>query len=200
MVSFASNVMQSVKIILLCIVAAIVYGMHPSPDKGNGQRESVYVVFNEGCDAPAGQAFLGLVDGRQAMLFPHRIFADLLRPWQLAYVGLDTPLEKVQKQLLGSLVYSVPVVDGLGGFLGAVTRDSVLKVLLAREEKTFQALKQGLDLQERQRNLIAFEIHDGLVQYAAAVGGICCSRIGIIGRPSSTQRTVGGESCRAGEA
>ncbi len=142
--------------------------MHPSSGKCHGHRETVYVVFSEGPDAAAGQRFLGLADGRQAVLFPHRIFADLLRPWRADHVKPDTPLEDVQQQLLEGMLYCLPVVDDAGAFLGAVTRDSVLRVLLDREEQMFQVLKQGLDLQEQQHSLIAFEIHDGLIQCIAA--------------------------------
>jgi signal transduction histidine kinase len=147
--------------------------MHPSPGKSGGLRETVYVVFDEGPDAPAGpgssgQGFLGLVDGRQAMLFPHRIFADLVRPWRAGHVKPDTPLEDVQQQLLEGMFYCLPVVDDAGAFLGAVTRDSVLRILLDREQQMFQVLKQGIDLQERQHSLIAFEIHDGLIQCITA--------------------------------
>jgi signal transduction histidine kinase len=142
--------------------------MHPPPNGPATNREAVYVVFEEPHDGSPAQSFLGIVDGRRAILFPYRIFADLVRPWQLAYVGPDTPLEIVQERLLNGMVYSIPVVDDSGAFLGAVSRDSVLKTLVARQEEMFSALKQGLDLLEQQRNLIAFEIHDGLVQYATA--------------------------------
>ena len=91
--------------------------MHPSSGKCNGHRESVYVVFNEGCGTSAGQGFLGLVDGRQAILFPNRIFADLFRPWQASHVKLETPLEDVQQQLLNDLLYCLPVVDERGVFV-----------------------------------------------------------------------------------
>ena len=66
------------------------------------------------------------------------------------------------------MLYCLPVVDDAGAFLGAVTRDSVLRVLLDREQQMFQVLKQGIDLQEQQHSLIAFEIHDGLIQYITA--------------------------------
>ena len=111
---------------------------------------------------------MGLVAGRRATLFPHRIFADLLQPWRAACVKPGTPLEAVQKQLLDGLLYCLPVVDNAGSFVGAVTRDSVLRVLLGRERQMFQVLKQGVNLQEQQHSLIAFEIHDGLVQCITA--------------------------------
>ncbi|MGA2257684.1 MAG: ATP-binding protein [Thermoguttaceae bacterium] len=142
--------------------------MHPSPGKCNGDRENVYVVFHEGCDASPGQGFLGLVDGRQAVLFPNRIFADLLLPWQAGHVKMETPLEDVQQQLLEGSLYCLPVVDDRGDFLGAVTRDSVLRILFDREQQMFLILKQGVELQEQQHSLIAFEIHDGLIQYLTA--------------------------------
>ena len=145
--------------------------MRPSP--GNGHRETVYVVYDEGCEAPAGRGslgpgFLGLVDGRQAVLFPHRIFADLVRPWRADHAKPDTPLEDVQQHLLQDMLYCLPVVDDAGAFRGAVTRDSVLRILLDREQQMFQVLKQGIDLQEQQHSLIAFEIHDGLIQSITA--------------------------------
>ena len=142
--------------------------MHPLSGNRQGHRESVYVVCSEGCDAQAGQGFLGLVDGRQAMLFPHRIFADLVRPWQAGCAKPETPLEDVQQQLLEGSLYCLPVVNDAGAFLGAVTRDSVLRILFNREQQMLQVLQQGIDLQEQQHSLIAFEIHDGLIQYITA--------------------------------
>ena len=142
--------------------------MHPSPVRLAVQRETVYVVEEDTLDAPGARKFLGLVDSRRAHLFPSRIFADLLRPWQLAFVRTDTPLEAAQYKLLEGVVYSLPVMDDDDTFVGAITRDSVLRVVLDREREISQAVKQGLDLQEQQHSLIAFEIHDGLVQYATA--------------------------------
>ncbi len=142
--------------------------MHPSLSGGNACREDVYAVFEEGCETSAGQGFLGLVDGRQVILFPHRIFADLLPSRQVSRVRLDTPMEDVRQQLLEGVCHCLPVVDNAGTFLGAVTRDSVLRLLVDREQQMFHSLKQGIDFMEQQRNLIAFEIHDGLIQYITA--------------------------------
>ncbi len=148
--------------------------MHPSSSKCAGNRESIYVVLSDAPHEPAyqgpldGKSFLGLVDGRQAMRFPQRIFADLLRPWQAGYVRPDTPLEEVQTQLMEGMLYSLPIMSEEGSFLGAVSRDSVLHALVGREKQMFQILKQGIDMQEQQRSLIAFEIHDGFVQCITA--------------------------------
>lgn len=60
--------------------------MHPSPDRGAVDRETVYAVEEEGLGNSGARKFLGLVDSRQANAFPNRIFADLLRPWQSACV------------------------------------------------------------------------------------------------------------------
>ena len=98
-----------------------------------------------------GKSFLGLVDGRQAMRFPQRIFADLLRPWQAGYVRPDTPLEEVQTQLMEGMLYSLPIMSEEGSFLGAVSRDSVLHALVGREKQMFQILKQGIDMQEQRQ-------------------------------------------------
>ena len=95
-------------------VLRVTADMHPSP--GDGHRETVYVVFNEGCESAPGPGFLGLVDGRQAMLFPHRIFADLVRPWQADHAKPDTPLEDVQQQLFRGMLHCLPVVDDAGAF------------------------------------------------------------------------------------
>ena len=84
------------------------------------------------------------------------------------HVKSDTPLDEVQRQLLEGVVYCLPVVDDAGKFLGAVTRDSVLRILLDREQQMLQMLKQIIDLQEQQHSLVAFEIHDGLIQYITA--------------------------------
>ncbi len=142
--------------------------MHPSPDRRAVDRETVYAVEEEGLGNSGARKFLGLVDSRQANAFPNRIFADLLRPWQSACVSADTPLEAAQEKLLEGMFYSLPVMDDASTFIGAVTRDSVLRVVLDRERELSQAVRQGLDLQEQQHSLVAFEIHDGLIQYVTA--------------------------------
>ena len=141
---------------------------HPSPGGHGVHRETVYAVEEEVSDGAGPRKFLGLVDSRQANLFPSRIFADLLRPRQSAHVTAGTPLETVQQELLEGAFYALPVMDDDGAFLGAVTRDSLLRAVIERERELSQAVKQGLDLQEQQHSLIAFEIHDGLVQYVTA--------------------------------
>jgi signal transduction histidine kinase len=140
---------------------------HLSESDLAGQREAVYAV-EEARATPGVPRVLGVVDSRLAMRFPHRILADLVRPWRQSYVTPDTPLDRVQRRLLDEMVCCLPVMDESGKFYGAITRSSVLKVLLGQEQQMIQTLRQGLDLQEQQRSLLAFEIHDGLIQYITA--------------------------------
>ena len=141
----------------------------PSEDDLARWHETVYVVEEETRETSSASRFLGVVDGRRIMRFPHRILADLVRPWQQSYVQPDAPLAEVQRRLLDDIVCCLPVVDNGGKFHGAVTRSSVLKVLLDQEQQMFRSLRQGIELQEHQHSLIAFEIHDGLIQYITAV-------------------------------
>jgi len=135
-------------------------GVHP--------RETVYAVF-ESLEAPAAaERFLGLVDSRSALLYPYRIFADLVSSWQPAPLSADTPLDVVLQRLLEDAVAALAVVDPQGRLLGAVTRESVFAALVQQERRASADLQQQLDLRVRQFGLIAFEIHDGLLQYATA--------------------------------
>ncbi|MFS8981242.1 EAL domain-containing protein [Cupriavidus necator] len=84
-------------------------------------------------------AFLGLVTDRQAMLFPGRIFADLIvrrqaRPLQLA----DDPMPGLERMRQHEQEY-LPVMDGGGAYLGVISALSVLTTLSRREEAHRQA-------------------------------------------------------------
>jgi signal transduction histidine kinase len=112
--------------------------------------------------------FLGLVDSRRAALFPQRIFADLLPASPPAPLSANAPLEQAQRRLLDEGVCALPVVDRRGLLVGAVTRDSLLAVLRDRGQELSPKCEECSELGEQQHSLIAFEIHDGLMQYATA--------------------------------
>jgi signal transduction histidine kinase len=140
----------------------------PAPAETAQPHEAVYAVFDEAGAGRARSKYLGLVDGRRAALFPQRIFADLLPDAQPSPASADTPLDEVQRRLLNEAVYAVPVFDDSGAFVGAVTRDSLLAALYGQATEAAERSDEARRLNEQQRNLIAFEIHDGLVQYAVA--------------------------------
>jgi signal transduction histidine kinase len=149
-------------------VERVAANAHPRFDDIARRSETVYAVFDDTPELSATSTFLGLVDGRRAALFPLRIFADLLPASPPAPLLADVPLEQAQRRLLDEEAYALPVVDGSGALVGAVTRDSLLAVVQDRAWELARKAGASVDLVEQQRSLIAFEIHDGLVQYATA--------------------------------
>jgi len=132
------------------------------------RHDTVYAVFDETDGSSGDSIFLGLVDSRRAALFPQRIFADLLPASPPAPLSANAPLEQAQRRLLDEEVCALPVVDCRGLLVGAVTRDSLLAILRDRGQEMSPECEKCFELSEQQRSLIAFEIHDGLVQYATA--------------------------------
>ncbi|HEB78838.1 MAG TPA: CBS domain-containing protein [Methylothermaceae bacterium] len=117
--------------------------------------------------------FLGLVSAGEVAENPGRLFADLL-PRRLPCVVADTePLEEILRCMDRSDHWCFPVVDGQGCFIGAVTRASVLEVLLRTHgrllEDNRRLTRRLLVLQERERRRMARELHDELGQYLAAL-------------------------------
>lgn len=79
------------------------------------------------------ERFLGLVEARQAALFPGRIFADLLIRRQPPPLLPDVPLPVVMQRLQDAGCDHLPVVDA-GGFVGVVSTLGVFKALMKTEQ------------------------------------------------------------------
>jgi diguanylate cyclase (GGDEF)-like protein/PAS domain S-box-containing protein len=88
----------------------------------------VFAVFSE------DGVFMGLVEERQAALFPGRIFADLLIRRQPAPLPPDADLETILQRLGEERVDYLPVIDEDGRFIGAVSMLSVFTTLGMREQ------------------------------------------------------------------
>jgi signal transduction histidine kinase len=104
----------------------------------------VYAVFDgDGENAP----FLGLVTPQVIARFPERIFADLIPFPAVAVIDASSRLDEIERHFLDQEVVALPVMEG-DRFLGAVTRESLLKVLLRRERvltARLQQLQQSLE-------------------------------------------------------
>lgn len=148
----------------------VLVGAEGRPDRREvaSGRPIVYAVFEETAEEKAVSGVLGLVDVRRAMRFPQRIFADLLHPSPPAVVTPDVPLADVERRLQETPAAAVLVANEAGSLVGAVTRESASTALLHHERSTARRLKNVLERQESQRRLFAFEIHDGVAQYASA--------------------------------
>jgi diguanylate cyclase (GGDEF)-like protein/PAS domain S-box-containing protein len=96
-------------------------------DVAEGRQAPVYAVFDD------KETFLGLVEARQAAIFPGRVFADLLVRRQPAPIAPDTPVEEAMQRLERDGIDHLAVVDAHGGFHGVVSRLSLFSALVARE-------------------------------------------------------------------
>lgn len=135
--------------------------------------ETLYAVFA----AEDPQHFLGLVSTLEIAKKPHRIFADLLAGARPSPLAESTPLEQVYQRMEETGRCYFPIVDSQGYFLGAVTRSTILKVLLAENQRLARRL---FTLQEEERRYLSRELHDELGQYLAAlrVNVECLSLLG----------------------
>ncbi|ASF48052.1 EAL domain-containing protein [Methylovulum psychrotolerans] len=127
----------------------------PAPNRTAG---TVYAVFSTAILGDAEGEFQGLVTDMDISFTPQRIFADLVNPHPLDPVNANTPLTEVEA-LFNSFVEALAVVDGNGHFVGAVTRNSVLKALLNRERE--------LLIKTRELNLQIAEDHEKLTLWSA---------------------------------
>lgn len=150
-------------------VQSVVADQRWSRGEQDEPQTTLFAVFAK--DESTGEAsddFLGLVSRSEAALYPQRIFADLLPRRQPVTVTAETPLNEIRAKVAAANPLSLAVVDSAGKFVGAITNESFLVALLREDEFELAELEKSLDSQRQQRQLIAYEIHDGLVQYATA--------------------------------
>jgi diguanylate cyclase (GGDEF)-like protein/PAS domain S-box-containing protein len=89
---------------------------------------TVFAVFDQ-------ERFLGLVTADQVAAHPQRILADLLPNPLPPALAPDTPVATAKRRLELERIGALPVVDGEGRFLGAVTLVSLLEALLEEESR-----------------------------------------------------------------
>ncbi len=97
-----------------------------------GCRDTAELVAVFDPDRP--DRFLGLAPAGSPGAPSHRIFADLLTVPGTAAISPEMPLGRALERLERDGLEALPVVDGSGRFLGAITRTSALSRQLAREE------------------------------------------------------------------
>ena len=96
-----------------------------SPNKPNLAK--VFAVFSE------EKKFLGLVEDRQAALFPGRIFADLLVRRQPAVLSPETDLATVLHRLGEERCDYLPIAKPDGNIHGVISQVSIFSILTQRE-------------------------------------------------------------------
>lgn len=87
----------------------------------------VFAVFSE------EKKFLGLVEDRQAALFPGRIFADLLIRRQPSVLSPDTDLATVLQRLGEERCDYLPIAKPDGNIYGVISQVSIFSILTQRE-------------------------------------------------------------------
>lgn len=96
-------------------------------DVAHTAHSRIFAVFSEDGNA------LGLVNERQAALFPERIFGDLLLRRLPLHVVADAPLMDVLSRMESEGEEYFIVVDDADIFVGVVSRLSIITALIARE-------------------------------------------------------------------
>ncbi|RTL47395.1 MAG: EAL domain-containing protein [Rhodocyclaceae bacterium] len=96
--------------------------------------------------------FLGMVDERQAALFPSRIFADLIVRRVPAPVLATDSLEQALARLEHEKADYLPVVDQDGKMLGAISHSSLVVGLLQAERATLEERESLINQLEAELN------------------------------------------------
>jgi len=98
--------------------------------------DTIFAVFDE----EDASCFLGIVGPLRISCYPRRIFADLVPSARPAPLADDTPLDT--PGLLATVEQAdgaVPVVDGAGCFVGALTLTGMLRALLDWQQEACEA-------------------------------------------------------------
>ena len=98
----------------------------------------IFAVFDE------EQTFLGLVNDRQAAMFPDRIFADLLMHRPVRQIDESTPVDEVLCSMEAQGHEFEAVLDEQGVFVGAVSRLSIVNALVRQEQEQRRRLESLL--------------------------------------------------------
>lgn len=120
----------------------------------------VYAVFDE------TGGYLGLVEARQAAIFPGRVFADLLVRRQPPPVADDTAIDTVLGLLDRTGSDHLAVIAPGGDFIGVISRLSIISGVCAREQ-ALRAERERLierltcELEHRE---VAAAVFDGMLE------------------------------------
>ncbi len=113
---------------------------------------TAYAVFSGNVQAGV---FCGLASARDLALHPDWIFADLVEHRPLVSVAPDASVRQVLQRMRDSHREALPVVDGQGRFVGAVTQASLLQGLLRREHALLRESRQLYRIAEAERRELA---------------------------------------------
>lgn len=123
------------------------------------RRAPVYAVFE------TDGRFMGIVDARQAVLFPGRVFADLLLRRQVP-VSAEAAIDEVIARMDREAVDYQPVSEADGRLVGVISRLSIFSGLSARErdlraerERLIQRLTCELEHRE-----VAAAVFEGMLE------------------------------------
>jgi signal transduction histidine kinase len=119
-----------------------------SHSAGLSPDATLFAVFDGSEEKPE---LMGLVSIRQVARFPTRIFADLLPARRQFTIGPDESVEAAIRQIEEEKLDALAVVEN-GAFIGAVTRESVVSALLAKEHDLADALRRS---EEQLRAILA---------------------------------------------
>ncbi len=108
---------------------------------------TVFAVFA----APPGEKFCGLAGERDIAAHPNWIFADLVEHRSLYKVKPATSLSACLGLMKKSGLDALPVTDGTGRFLGAVTQSSLLRGLLKQERELLRLAQHHYHAAEDER-------------------------------------------------
>jgi signal transduction histidine kinase/CheY-like chemotaxis protein len=110
--------------------------------------ELACAVFDENEASPDRERFLGVAGCKDMLLFPYRIFADLVPSPRPDPIAPTASLDEVVSRLERGRASSLPVVEEKSGrFVGVITQTSLLRRLLDHERRLrTEAEKTALNL------------------------------------------------------
>jgi len=123
---------------LLCNRCLCVGAFQRYRDLPGADQAWIFAVFDE------HRQFLGLVNDRQAALFPDRIFADLMMHRPNRQIDETMPVDEVLCTMEAQGHEFEAVLDERGTFLGAVSRLSIIKALTRQEQAQRRRLESLL--------------------------------------------------------
>jgi len=119
-------------------------------DLGPGSEKYLgYAVFTNLDSVFGPRGFLGMVSLRRVNQFPLRIFSDLLPTPAIVSVEEHTPLSDIVERFDLHQIEMLPVINSKQEYLGAVTRQSLLEVLLKQERENINKLQREVEKGKR---------------------------------------------------
>jgi diguanylate cyclase (GGDEF)-like protein len=116
---------------------------------GQISTQALFAVFRESIE---NGVFCGLASVHDIMQHPHWIFADLVEHRKLLFIAPNTDVRRALKIMDRHGINELPVLERQL-FVGVVTRQSILKILLQREHlllRESRKLQKMLDIKHEQ--------------------------------------------------